>query len=115
MSRHNQFLESESITPAVFYILLSLTVNKLHGYEIMKKVSENSNSKIKLGPGTLYGAIKRLVEEGLIVEDKDINTERRRYYSITKKGREVLRVELERFSQALKVAKEFKLLPNLNI
>ncbi len=117
MSKRKQFSKDEPLTPAFFHILLSLSIKKMHGYEIMKKVSLDSKGKINLGPGTLYGAIKKLVEEGLIVEIKEINEhqDRRRYYQITQKGRQFLNLELERFSNALKVAKDFNIFPKIEL
>lgn len=98
-----------SLTPAVFYILLALSIKERHGYEIMKQVKEDSNGKVAMGPGTLYGSIKRMIADGLIIEteerpDPERDDERRRYYKITEKGRKNLSVELERYAQALKVA-----------
>ncbi|MBI3485527.1 helix-turn-helix transcriptional regulator [Candidatus Daviesbacteria bacterium] len=119
MSKQKQFSKDEPLTPAIFHILLALSIKKLHGYEIMKKVSEDSKGKINLGPGTLYGAIKRLVEEGLIIEVRPsfakATEDRRRYYQLTKKGRKFLNLELERFSQALKVAKAFNIFPKIEL
>jgi DNA-binding PadR family transcriptional regulator len=119
MSKHKLFTTSgEPLTPAIFYILLSLSIKPRHGYDIMKQVSADSQRKIKLGPGTLYGAIKRLLAEGLIRESDerpDEDDERRRYYDLTEKGRVVLGKELERFSEALTVAKKGNILRKLSI
>ena len=70
----------------------------------MKQVREDSHGKIQLGPGTLYGAIKRMLEEKLIVElsSKDV---RRRYYSLTEKGRAIMHAEIERYNEAVELAK----------
>lgn len=108
------FSKSEPLTPAVFYILLSLSLKERHGYEIMKQVEEDSKGKVKLGPGTLYGTIKRMLEEKLIFEIEDRpngknDDERRRYYQLTDLGRQMLSVELERFTEALEIAKQSKL------
>src|SRR5690349_16833531 len=103
--------QAEQLTSAYFYILLSLSIKSKHGYEIMKQVSLDSNGKVNLGPGTLYGAIKKMLEEGLIKELKTKNTQRRRYYSITAKGTKILNLELERYQQALEVAKKWNLFP----
>ena len=70
MSKRKQFSEQMPLTPAIFYILLSLAVKERHGYDIMKQVEQDSSGKIKLGPGTLYGAIKRMLEDKLIIEKK---------------------------------------------
>ncbi len=104
------------LTPPIFYILLSLSVRERHGYEIMKQVREDSNNKISLGPGTLYSAIKRMLDAGLIVEldERPIlsDDERRKYYKITEKGRELLATELTRFADALSLARKKKIFPN---
>lgn len=100
-----------TLTPPVFYILLALAIKERHGYEIMKQVRNDSKEKVQLGPGTLYGAIKRMLEEGLIIEtderlDETLNNERRRYYKLTDLGRQSLHTELERMEDALETAKK---------
>lgn len=104
---------SEPLTPAVFYILLSLGIKERHGYDIMKQVREDSKGKVSLGPGTLYGTIKRMLEEKLIVEkderpDASLDDERRRYYALTELGKKMLSAELQRFDEALNIAKRAK-------
>src|SRR5258705_20464 len=85
MSKSKAFSNSNvSLTPQIFYILLALATKERHGYEIMKQVENDSKSKVKLGPGTLYGAIKRMLEEKLIVE-LDTTHSRRKYYKLTVK------------------------------
>lgn len=101
----------QPLTPSVFYILLSLSIREKHGYEIMKEVESTSQGKIKLGPGTLYGTIKRMLEEKLIAETEKKNgdpseKERRRYYKLTPQGEKTLSTELKRFADALEVAKQ---------
>src|SRR5579871_5726884 len=98
----SQIVPSQLSVP-MFYILLALAKEPRHGYEIMKKVEEESGGKITLGPGTLYGAIKRLLEEEFIVEVK--KDTRRRYYQTTTKGKKIVLNELERYSQVLTQAK----------
>lgn len=90
-----------------FSILMALSLKPRHGYEIMQQVEDDSLGKIKLGPGSLYTAIKQLVEEGLIEEipDEDV---RRRYYRLTKKGWNRLNAELEYFNKTIKIAKQRK-------
>lgn len=88
-----------------FSILMALSLKPRHGYEIMKQVEEDSLGKIKLGPGSLYTAIKQLSSEGLIEEVPDGN-DRRRYYRLTKKGMLRLNAELEYFNNTMKLAKE---------
>lgn len=110
----------EPLTPAVFYILLTLSLKERHGYDIMKQVQKDSDGKVKMGPGTLYGSIKRMLADGLIIEtqerpDPELDDERRRYYKITDKGRKYLLTELERYAQVVKVAQSMKLLRSLAI
>lgn len=106
MSKAKQFSrESLPLTPPIFYILLSLASTDRHGYGIMKQVQLDSENKIKLGPGTLYGAIKRLLDEELIVE-VDKESQRRRYYRLTEKGRSILSLELQRYYEAIELAKK---------
>src|SRR5205085_3952228 len=87
-----------SLTPQIFYILLSLATNERHGYDIMKQVEKDSEGKVKLGPGTLYGAIKRMLEEKLIFEI-DTDHARRKYYKLTEKGRAIFNNELQRYNE----------------
>src|SRR6185295_17244101 len=102
------------LTSSVFHILLALSDGDLHGYGIMQEVSEHTAGQIRLGPGTLYGAIKRLLGNGLIVEvderpEKD--DERRRYYRLTDFGQKVLKAEAQRISKLVSVAQQKRLLP----
>jgi DNA-binding PadR family transcriptional regulator len=112
MSKTKMFSASDApLTPAVFYILLALGVKERHGYEIMKQVHEDSHGKVKLGPGTLYGSIKKMLEEKLIAEvnerpDPLLDDERRRYYKLTNLGKKMLSTELQRFAEALEIAKK---------
>lgn len=97
---------AQPLTPPAFYVLLSLHQRDRHGYEIMKTVEADSDHRIKLGPGTLYGLIKRLLAEGLIEEstarpEPAADDERRRYYRLSPAGRARLGLELRRFDQAV--------------
>lgn len=106
MSKPKAFSNSTmSLTPPVFYILLALAIKERHGYDIMKQVQADSNNKVKLGPGTLYGAIKRLLEDKLIVEVNS-NHARRKYYKLTEKGRTFFSNELKRYDEAVELAKK---------
>jgi DNA-binding PadR family transcriptional regulator len=98
------------LTPAVFHILLSLTGGEKHGYAIMAEVGEATEGKIRLGPGTLYGTIKRLLGAKLIEESEErpdpaMDDERRRYYRLTAFGRKVLHAEVGRYAQVVKIAR----------
>src|SRR5471032_3365456 len=89
------------MTAATFQILISLADAERHGYAIMREVSERTGGDVRLGPGTLYGSLKRLLEDGLVEEgperaDPDMDDERRRYYRITKFGLLVARAEARR-------------------
>jgi DNA-binding PadR family transcriptional regulator len=90
-----------------FSILMALSLKPRHGYEIMQQVEEDSLGKIKLGPGSLYTAIKQLAESKLIEEVPD-NDVRRKYYRLTKKGWSRLNAELEYFDETLKIARQRK-------
>lgn len=104
------------LTPAVFHILLALSTGERHGYAIMKQVEADSQGRVKMGPGTLYGSIKRMLEAGLIREsekkiDPELDDERRIYYKITGIGQKALAAELERYRQVVAVAEQKHLSP----
>lgn len=108
---------NKPLTPAVFHILLALSTQEHHGYEIMKQVESDSQGKVKMGPGTLYGSIGRMIEAGLIREsdkkiDPKMDDERRIYYTITGLGKKALAAELERYREALMVAQQKRIFPN---
>ena len=89
------------LTPAVLHILLALSTGERHGYGIMKQVEADSQGKVKMGPGTLYGSIARMTEAGLVREcdkrvDPQIDDERRIYYELTSAGQAALEAELSR-------------------
>jgi DNA-binding PadR family transcriptional regulator len=104
------------LTPAVLQILLALADEERHGYGIMKEVEDRTGGAVRLGPGTLYGAIKRMLAEGLIEEsderpDPELDDQRRRYYRITDFGRRVAGAEAERLQSLVNTARARKLLP----
>jgi DNA-binding PadR family transcriptional regulator len=97
------------LTPAVLHILLALSTQERHGYGIMKQVELDSQGTVKMGPGTLYGSIGRMIDAGLIREsdrkvDPEIDDARRVYYKITGAGRKALAAELERYRHLVEVA-----------
>jgi DNA-binding PadR family transcriptional regulator len=105
------------LTPAVLHILLALSTQERHGYGIMKQVEADSQGKVKMGPGTLYGSIGRMIESGFISEsdkkiDPKLDDERRVYYKITGLGKKALTAELERYRGVVAVAKQKRLSPN---
>ena len=106
------------LTPAVFYILLALSGGEKHGYEIMKQVKHDSQGQVKMGTGTLYGSLKRMLAEGVIAEaderpDPTLDDERRRYYRLTDLGRRAFNAELRRYAEVVAVAQRRHLLPGL--
>ena len=99
------------LTPAVLHILLALSAEERHGYGIMKQVERESRGKVKMGPGTLYGSIGRMMAAGLIREsdkriDPAMDDERRIYYQLTGAGRKALSAELDRYREVVAVARE---------
>src|SRR5919199_3366251 len=98
------------LTPAVLHILLALADEERHGYGIMKEVEGRSGGEMRLGPGTLYGAIKRMLADGLVEEsherpDPELDDQRRRYYRITGFGREVAGAEAARLEELVSAAR----------
>jgi DNA-binding PadR family transcriptional regulator len=103
------------LTPAMFHILLALADRERHGYDIMREVDERTEGKVRLGPGTLYGSIKRMLGDGLVEElderpDPELDDERRRYYRLTEFGHRVAVAEAERLARLVKSARIKKLL-----
>jgi DNA-binding PadR family transcriptional regulator len=110
----NQF--NAPLTPAVLHILLALSGQERHGYGIMKQVESDSQGKVKMGPGTLYGSLGRMIDAGLIREsdkkiDPKMDDERRVYYKITAAGQKALSAELQRYREVVSVARELRLFP----
>jgi len=104
------------LPPAVFQILVALADQDRHGYAIMQDVAARTDGRMKLSPGTLYGSIKRMLDDGLIVEaeerpDPDEDDERRRYYRLTRFGREVAQAEADRLATLLRQARAAGLSP----
>jgi len=103
------------LAPATFQILLTLVDSERHGYAIMKEVSTRTDGAVQLGPGTLYGALKRLLESGLVEKgseraDPDLGDDRRRYYKLTKLGLRVARLEARRLDAMVRAARQKKLI-----
>ena len=103
-------------TDAVFHILVALADRERHGYSIMQDVSARTDSKVRLSAGTLYSAIRRMLEQGLIEElrespDPASDDERRRYYGLTGLGRDVAAAEARRLSDMLAQARATGLIP----
>jgi DNA-binding PadR family transcriptional regulator len=119
MPRRTPTDEVESFLPlptAVFHVLVALADRDRHGYSIMQDVEARTDGKVRLSAGTLYAAIRRMLEQGLIDElrdspDPDSADERRRYYRLTRLGRDVAVAEARRFSGLLEQARATKLIP----
>ncbi len=104
------------LTHLSFQILLALADQDRHGYGIIKEVAQRTDGAIRPATGTLYAAVQRLMDDGLIdqsewrPEDPESDDERRRYYRLTKYGRAVAAAEAARLAQILSVAQEKDLL-----
>lgn len=103
------------LTPAVLHILLALVDGERHGYGIMQEIGQRTGGTVRMGPGTLYGSLKRMMADGLVEEsaerpDPALDDERRRYYRLTAFGQRVIRAEVRRLEQIVLQAQ----LKNLN-
>jgi DNA-binding PadR family transcriptional regulator len=117
MSRHEPPPDSlPPLTPAVFHILLALADGERHGYGIMQEVARLTSDRFRLGPGTLYGSVKRMLRDGLIEEsderpDPSLDDERRRYYRATRLGRRVIEAEAARLAALVNAAHAKRVIP----
>ena len=101
------------LTPAVFFILFALAEGEKHGYAIMQDVGELSAGEVKMGPGTLYTTIQRLLDLALIEETRSDEAERRRrYYRLTRTGKLLLEAEVKRMEEVVRMARSRKLVPD---
>ncbi len=103
------------LTPALFQVLLALADGEKHGYAILKEVQEQTEGEVQLSTGTLYGIIKRLLAEGMIMECPKrpaaaFDDQRRRYYRLSAWGRQVAAAEAERLEKLLARARGKRLL-----
>ena len=108
------------LTPAMFHILLALADKERHGYHIMQEVDERTEGKVRMGPGTLYGSIKRMLADGWVEEteerpDPGLDDERRRYYRLTDVGFRAASAEAERLARLVKMARSKKLLSKTQV
>ena len=106
------------LTPAVFHILLTLCDGGKHGYAIMREVESRSAGGVRIGPGTLYRSIQKMLDDGLVKETvarphTENDDERRRYYEMTDFGRAVATAEAQRLAEIVREAQAKKLLPKL--
>jgi DNA-binding PadR family transcriptional regulator len=107
--------ELPPLTPAVFHILMALADGERHGYSIMQEIESRTGGNTKLGPGTLYGSIKRMLADGLIEESEErpdpaLDDVRRRYYRLSGLGRRAAVAEAERLRHLVLEASAKKLL-----
>jgi DNA-binding PadR family transcriptional regulator len=104
----------------MFHILLALADGERHGYGIIQEVENRTDGKVHMGPGTLYGSVKRMLSDGLIAEsderpDPELDDERRRYYRLTDFGRQVAVAEAQRLAQLVRAARAKKLISKTQV
>jgi DNA-binding PadR family transcriptional regulator len=104
------------LTPAVFFILLALAEGEKHGYAIMQDVLSLSAEKVRMGPGTLYSTVQRLLDLSLIEEtqragERSDHESRRRYYRLTRMGKRLIETEVNRMESVVQLARQRKLVP----
>ena len=107
------------LPPATLHILLALADGERHGYSIMTEIAERTGGETRVGPGTLYGSIKRMLANGLIDETQPRrkspdDDERRRYYKLTSFGRAVASAEAARLDALVRQARRKRLLTALD-
>jgi DNA-binding PadR family transcriptional regulator len=103
-----------ALTPAVFHVLLALAQGERHGYGIQKDVAEQTGGDVRLGPGTLYGTLQRLMELDWVEETDGPaipEDERRRYYRLTRAGRRALKGEVDRMDTLVRTARAHRVVP----
>lgn len=107
----SESIELLPLTPVVFHTLLCLAAGASHGYALAQEVERVTDGRVKMGPGTLYGTLQRLLEQGLIREaagprsGEGVHAHRRRYYALTDRGRAVARAELRRLEGVTAIAR----------
>lgn len=115
-NRHQTIPPRGPLTPAVFHILLALAGGEKHGYGILQEIATRTGGMMRMGPGTLYGSVKRMLDSRLIEESQErpdpaLDDERRRYYRLTELGRQVAAAEAARLEQLVLAARDRQLLP----
>jgi len=109
-SGYNWAMKEPGLPSVTFHILMALAAGDRHGYAIIQDVAERTGGSIRLGAGTLYRSLQRMLEQGLIVETEDrpapeMDDERRRYYRITRQGEAAARTEAERLTELVRMAR----------
>jgi len=120
MARNQSLQDFLPLTPPVFHILLALADEERHGYGVMQDVARQTKDALQLGPGTLYGCLKRMLAAGLIEEsgerpDPALDDERRRYYRLTPLGERAVRAEAQRIAAALTAAKSKRIFAGVKV
>lgn len=110
----------DPLPSAAFNILLALAGEDLHGYAIMRQVEEQTRGRVRLGPGTLYGSLRTLLEASFIEELEDSSgpkdtAERRRYYRLTPAGLKLVRAEVESLAHTLRIARAKRILRGVDV
>lgn len=109
----------DPLPSAAFHILLALAGEDLHGYAIMRQVEQQTCRRVRLGPGTLFGSLRTLVEASFIEEldnsELEDSSERRRYYHLTSAGLRLVRSEVEGLAQTLRVARTKRILRGADV
>jgi len=104
------------MTPAVFHVLLALAAGERHGYAILKDILERTHGKVRMQAGTLYGTLQRLLDLGWVQEvdapDGEVDA-RRRYYRLSREGRDALRVEVARMDELVQIARAANVTPKV--
>ena len=108
--RESQVAALLPLPPVTFHILMALAGQDRHGYAVIQEVEARTDGAVRIGAGTLYRSIQRMLEQGLIIETRDrptpdLDDERRRYYRIKPFGSEVAKAETRRLAQMLKLAR----------
>jgi DNA-binding PadR family transcriptional regulator len=111
MARARDIEERAPLSTAAFQILLALADGDRHGYGVMQEIEQRTEGRVRLGPGTLYGALKRMLDDGWVEElEGDDGDERRRYYHLTATGRQIARQEAQRLAELVVAAQAKRLL-----
>jgi DNA-binding PadR family transcriptional regulator len=105
----------DPLPSAAFNILLALAGEDLHGYAIMRQVEQQTCGRVRLGPGTLYGSLRTLLEASLIEELEDDSADRRRCYRLTPAGLKLVRAEVESLAQTLRIARAKRILRGVDV
>lgn len=112
--------DTPALSPQVYHILLSLARGPRHGYAMILEIRDRTNGRIDIAAGTLYAAMRRLLDDGLIQESAPPSREsdsddRRKYYRLTQKGRKTVRHEAYRLAAEARMAVDLKIVKDLDV